>query len=258
MARVRRLLVVAVLALPLAACGGSSKPAADVGVSDATARTVAAKTANFQLLISGTLGSMALQSSESGSVSFSERRAHFFKLVPGGGTPQEIVLNGPYDYTNANIDAALKDSRVKPWTKLDTRRVPPAQLKAHPDELAHVRAVAYLSNGVAHASKIGSDTIAGIAQAHYRGIVDPAKVVAAAPAADRTALRTAVGNDYLTKPFPADFWIDDAGRVRRVLVTYNTPGGGQIVVDGRFSDFGVKLDLSIPAAAEIQDITPKP
>jgi hypothetical protein len=248
--------LIAVLALPLAACGGSSKPAADVGVSGATARTVAAKTASFSLLISGTLGSMALQSSESGSVSFSDRRAHFYKLVPGGGTPQEIVLNGPYDYTNANIDAALKDSSVKPWTKLDTRRVPAAQLKAHPDELAHVRAVAYLANGVDHASKIGSDTIDGVTQAHYRGVVDPARVIAAAPAAERAALRTAVGNDYLTKPFPADFWLDDAGRVRRVLVGYRTPGGGQIIVDGRFSEFGVKLDLSVPAASRIQDITP--
>jgi hypothetical protein len=225
-------------------------------VSDATANTVAAKTANFELLISGTLGKMSLQSSESGSVSFTDRRAHFYKLVPGGGTPQEIVLNGPYDYTNANVDAALKDSSVRPWTKLDTRRVPPAQKAAHPDELAHVRAVAYLANGVDHASKIGSDTIEGVAQVHYRGVVDPARVVAAAPAADRAALRVAVGNDYLTKPFPADFWIDDAGRVRRVLVGYRTPGGGQIVVDGRFSQFGVKLDLSIPAASRIQDITP--
>jgi hypothetical protein len=257
MAPVRRLLPIALLVLPLAACGGSSKPAADVGMTGTTARTVAAKTANFSLLISGTIGTMSLQSSESGSVSFSDRRAHFYKLVPGGGTPQEIVLNGPYDYTNANIDAALKDSSVKPWTKLDTRRVPPAQMRAHPDELAHVRAVAYLANGVAHANKIGTDTVGGVAQVHYRGVVDPARVVAKAPAADRAALRTAVGNDYLTKPFPADFWIDDAGRVRRVLVGYRTPGGGQIIVDGRFSDFGVKLDLSIPAASRIQDITPK-
>jgi hypothetical protein len=257
MAPVRRLVLIAVLVLALAACGGgSSKPAADAGLSGATARTIAAKTASFSLLINGTLGTMALQSSESGSVSFSDRRAHFYKLVPGGGTPQEIVLDGPYDYTNANIDAALKDSSVKPWTKLDTRRVPPAQLRSHPDELAHVRAVAYLANGVGHASKIGTGTVGGVAQVHYRGVVDPARVVAKAPAAERAALRVAVGNDYLTKPFPADFWIDDAGRVRRVLVSYRTPGGGQIVVDGRFSEFGVKLDLSVPAASRIQDITP--
>ena len=29
--------------------------------------------------------------------SFYERRAHFYKLVPGGGLPQEIILDGPFD-----------------------------------------------------------------------------------------------------------------------------------------------------------------
>jgi hypothetical protein len=255
---VRRLAALIFLVLLLAACGSGSKRAADAGpgLAGATLRTVAAKTASFSLLISGTVGTMSVQSSESGGVSFIDRRARFYKLVPGGGTPQEIVLDGPYAYTNANIDAALKDARVKPWTKLDTRRVPAAQLHAHPDELVHVRAVVYLAGGVRRASKIGSDTIEGVAQVHYRGVVDPARVVALAPAADRAALRTTIRDDYLTKPFPADFWLDPEGRIRRVLVAYRTPGGSRIVLDARFSDFGAKLDLHVPAASEIQDITP--
>jgi len=255
MALVRRLLAIAIAVSALSACGGSKHAAAE-GLSGASGRTVAAKTASFTLAISATIGSMAVQSSETGSLSFSERRAHFYKLVPGGGTPQEVVLDGPFAYTNANIDAALKDTRVKPWTKLDTRRVPPAQLRAHPDELAHVRVVAYLADGVGKASKIGTDTIAGEPQVHYRGVVDPARVVAAAPAAERAALRTAITNDYLAAPFPADFWLDSAGRVRRVLVGYRTGRGSQIVIDGRFSEFGVKVDLTVPPAADVQDITP--
>ena len=255
MARVRRLVAILLVVPALSACGGS-KQSAVAGLAGATGRTIAAKTASFSLAISGTIGTVSVRSSELGSVSFAERRAHFYKLVPGGGTPQEIVLNGSYAYTNANVDAALKDSSVRPWTKLDTRRVPAAQQRAHPDELSHVRVVAYLSNGVAHASKIGTDDIAGESQVHYRGVVDPARVVAAAPAAERAALRTAIGNDYLAKAFPADFWVDSAGRVRRVLVGYRTPGGGRIVVDGRFLEFGVKVDLTVPAASEIQDITP--
>ena len=255
MTAVRRLVAIFLVVPALSACGGSKQSAGE-GLSGATGRTIAAKTAAFSLAISGSIGSMKVESSETGSVSFDARRAHFYKLVPGGGTPQEIVLNGPYAYTNANVDAALKDTSVKPWTKLDTRRVPAAQQRARPDELAHVQVVAYLASGVAHASKIGTDDIAGESQIHFRGIVDPARVVAAAPAAERAALRTAIGNDYLAKSFPADFWVDTAGRVRRVLVGYRTPGGGQIVVDGRFSDFGVKVDLTVPAASEIQDITP--
>ncbi len=252
----RRLLPILLVLPALSACGGS-KHALAAGLSGASGRTVAAKTASFTLVISAKIGSLALQSSETGSFSFSERRAHFYKLVPGGGTPQEVVLDGPYAYTNANVAAALKDSRVKPWTKLDTRRVPAAQMRSHPDELAHVRVFAYLANGVGKASTIGTDLIAGEPQVHYRGVVDPARVVRAAPVGDRAALRTAIANDYLARPFLADFWLDAAGRVRRVLVGYRTGGGGQIVVDGRFAEFGVKVDLTVPPAADVQDITPK-
>jgi hypothetical protein len=255
MAPVRRLAAILLVMPALSACG-STKHAAAVGLSGASDRTVAAKTASFTLAISAKIGSMSVQTSETGSFSFSERLAHFYKLVPGGGTPEEVVLNGPYAYTNANIAAALKDSSVKPWTKLDTRRVPAAQMRSHPDELAHVRVVAYLANGVGNASTVGTDMIAGQPQVHYRGVVDPARVIATAPAADRAAFRTVIGNDYLPRPFLADFWVDASGRVRRVLVDYRTSGGGQIIVDGRFSDFGGKVDLTIPSAAEIQDITP--
>jgi hypothetical protein len=243
------------LVLVLAACGGS-KRASTVEFAGASGRTVASKTASFTLSISAVIAGASVRSSETGGVSFVNRQAHFYKLVPGGGLPQEIILIGPFAYTNANVDAALKDTRVKPWTKLDTRRVPAADLKSHPDELAHVRLVAYLADGVNGAQRIGDETIGGQHRTHFPGLVDPTRVVARAPAADRTAFRTAVGNDYLATPFLADFWLDDAGRVRQVRVDYRTAGGGRIVVNAELSNFGGKIDLTLPAASKIQDITP--
>ena len=255
MAPVRRLLPIILVALLLAACGGSKHVQAN-GLAAASSSTVAGGTASFSLVIHGTVAGVSVRSSETGSVSFTDRKAHFYKLVPGGGLPQEIVLDGPFTYTNANVDAALKDSSVRPWTKLDTRRLPAGDSKSHPDELAHVRAVAYLADGVADAKRIGVVTVDGERRTHYRGVVDPTRVGAQVAAADRAALRTAVRNDYLAKPFAADFWLDDSGRVRRVLVEYRTAGGGRVVVDGGFSDFGAKIDLTVPTADEIQDITP--
>ena len=252
----RRLLPILLLALVLAACGGS-KPAADVaGLADASGRTVAADTANFNLVIRGTVAGVSVRSSETGSFSFTQQQAHFYKLVPGGGLPQEIVLDGPITYTNANVDAALKDSSVRPWTKLDTRKLPASDRNSHPDELAHVRAVAYLADGAADAKRIGVQTVDGEQWTRFRGSVDPGGIGSNAPASDRAALRAAVRNDYLATPFVADFWLDESGRVRRVLVDYRTSGGGRIVVDGAFSDFGTKVDLTVPPAEDIQDITP--
>jgi hypothetical protein len=257
MAPVRRVPLL-LLVLVLAACGGS-KHASTVDFAGTSGRTVASKTASFTLSIRALIAGASVRSSETGAVSFVDRRAHFYKLVPGGGLPQEIILVGPLAYTNANVDAALKDTRVKPWTKLDTRKVPVADLKSHPDELAHVRLVAYLAdgvNGVNGAQRIGDKTVNGQRLTHFRGLVDPTRVVARAPAADRAAFRTAVANDYLATPFLADFWLDDAGRVRHVRVDYRTAGGGRIVVNAELSNFGGKIDLTLPAASKIQDITP--
>jgi hypothetical protein len=254
---VRRFLPLLLVVPLLAACGGSKR--ADVaGLETASSRTVGGGTASFTLSIKGTIAGASVYSSETGAVSFTARRAHFYKLVAGGGMPQEIVLDGPFAYTNANVEAALKDTSVKPWTKLDTRRLPPADHKSHPDELAHVRAVAYLANGVADTKRIGVEKVDGQSWTRFRGLVDPSRVAASAPAADRAGLRIALRNDYLAKPFAADFWLDGGGRVRRVLVDYRTARGGRIVVDGGFSDFGAKVDLTVPPAADVQDITPRP
>jgi hypothetical protein len=253
----RRFLPLLLVVPLLAACGGSKHVDA-TGLETASSRTVAGGTASFTLSIKGTIAGASVYSSETGAVSFTARRARFYKLVAGGGLPQEIVLDGPFAYTNANVEAALNDASVKPWTKLDTRRLPAADRKSHPDELAHVRAVAYLADGVADPKRIGVEKVDGQSWTRFHGIVDPTRVAAKAPVADRSALRTAVRNDYLPKPFAADFWLDDGGRVRRVLVDYRTAGGSRIVVDGGFSDFGSKVDLTVPPAADVQDITPRP
>lgn len=249
MAAVRRGLVILVLAPTLAGCGGSSPAAPEL--AGAPGRTVAAGTARFTLRIDVVVGGRAVRTSESGTVSFTRRRAHLYKLVPGGGLPQELVFDGPWTYANANVQAAMQDSSVRPWTKLDSRRLSPAQRAARPDELAHVRALVYLPDGVVRPRRIGKETVGGERTTRFRAVVDPARVIARAP-----AVATAVRNDYPAKPFSADFWLDGAGRVRRVLVAYRTRGGTPITLDGRYGTFGAAVDLGLPPAGSIQDVSP--
>src|SRR3954451_6067952 len=174
----------------LAGCGGSSKPAAPDPAS-ATAATVAEKTARFTLLIGAKVGGNAIETTETGQLSFADRLAHFYKLVPGNGIPQEIVVVGPWTYTNANVDAALHDSSIPPWTKLDTRKLTVNQRNRHPDELAHVRVLAHLPEGVKRAARIETIKVAGQNVTQYNGEVDPARVVSKASPGLRAELRTA-------------------------------------------------------------------
>jgi hypothetical protein len=254
MALVRRGLAILVLAAAVAGCGGgtSSRPEL-AGARDAT---VSEGTAAFTLLIDAVVGGRPVRASETGTISFTQRRAHLYKLVPGVGLPQEIILDGPYVYTNANVEAAMRDSTVPPWTKLDTRRLSAEELKSRPDELEHVRALVYLADGVKAPKHIGIETVEGERATRFRGRVDPARVVAGAPVELRSGIAATLRNDYPAEPFSADFWLDGEGRISRVLVAYRTPGGTRISLDGRLSKFGAKIDLTLPDAGSIEDISP--
>ena len=219
-------------------------------------RTIDDETAAFTLLIDAVVGARTVRATESGSISFTEPRAHLYKLVPGGGLPQEIILDGPYAYTNANVEAAIRDRTVRPWTKLDTRRLSAKQRSGQPDELAHVRVLAHLAEGVTAPDRIGVEEVDGERATRFRGRVDPLRVAARAPAAQRSGITSALRNDYPAKPFSADFWLDDEGRVRRVLVYYRTTRGTPIFLDGRFSQFGSKVDVTLPDSGSIEDISP--
>jgi hypothetical protein len=239
----------------LAGCGSPSKPA-EQDPAKATATTLAEKTARFTLLINAKVGENTIQTTETGQISFGERLAHVYKLVPGNRIPQEVVVLGPWTYSNANVEAALNDTSVRPWTKLDTRKLTATQRDQHPDELSHVRVLMHLPDGVKKAARIETIEVAGEKVTRYNGEVDPARVVSSAKPSARDDLRKALANDYPSKPFLASYWLDDSGRVRRVLVEYKTAGGTPIAIDGRFSAFGIAVDTRLPPADAIQDITP--
>jgi hypothetical protein len=250
LARTLPLAAATAVAAGLAAASSASAPGNTL--SGATARTMAGSTASFSLSIVARVAGVSAVTHERGAVSFRRQAAHVYRLDPGGGVPREIILTGPWEYTNANVQAALDDPTVRPWTKLDTRRLPAAQLRNRADELAHVRALAFLPSGVARATRLGLEG----PTTHYRGVVAPARVLLRVPATERAAIRSAIVADYSSRPFPADFWIDRRGRVVRVRVSYRTAKGGRIAVSGTFSHFGVKVDLRLPPAGEIVDVSP--
>jgi hypothetical protein len=260
MARVRILLLTP-LVLALAACGGrgghtSTSPLAAAGprtIAGAGASTIGAGTARFTLSVRGVVGGIDVSANEQGSLAFTRERAHIYKLVLSGGVPEELIVDGPIQYANGNVEAAMNDPSVKPWTRLDRRRLTAGQRLSSDNELAHVRAPAFLIDGVEKAVSLGAGPGG---TTHFRGTVDPRRLAARVPAGLRSSLAVAVRNDYLDRPFPADFWIDSKHRVRHVRVSYRTKGGGRITVDATYSDFGAPVRLGVPPARETRDITP--
>ena len=149
------------------------------------------------------------------------------------------------------MQAALADPTVKPWTKLDTRRLTAAQKRKQPDELAHVLGARVPApTASAQPTRVGAR---GRRHARTSGQrrPDPPREPRSGSDPDRGPKR------LRAKAFPADFWLDDQGRVRRVLVDYTTAQGSKITVDTTYSEFGVGIDVTLPAPGDIADITPK-
>jgi hypothetical protein len=244
-------------ALVAAATLGVSQAAAAPNLGGVRARTTAAGTVHFTLRIDAGVGGRVIVSREAGALSFARRRAHLYKLDASLPVPQELIIVGPFTYSNANVQAALRNPRVKPWTKLDVRRLTAKQRKQYPDELAHVRVLAYLADGVAKATRIASTTVEGVRATRFRGYVRLASLLPHVPASQRASIRTAARNNFLDRPFPADFWVDRHRRLRRVRVAYATAKGMRVVIDGRFSKFGVAINVKLPPKRSIADISPR-
>jgi len=255
---VRRAWPFALTLVVLASCGGSGehsvtvlgKPAPFAGT---VARTTASRTVRFEQRTVLTVAGSTLQAAENGAASLVARRAHVYKQLASGGIPGEIVVIGAITYTNANVQAALNDPSVPPWTKLDTRKLNARERANQADELGHAAAPAYLADGVAAPHRVaffGTLT-------QYRGTVDPARLAKRLPASVRPWVMNAVRANYPARPFMAQFWLDQQGRARRVLVEYRTAKGSPVAIDTRYTAFGVAIDVSLPPAGEIKDVTPR-
>ena len=219
------------------------------GLASATARTTAAGTARYTLSVAASFSGAVVRTQSRGSISFRSRKAHVYKLEVGNPIPVEEIVVGPWAYANSNVAAALSDPTQKAWTKVDTRRLPPAQRLG---ELDHVRALAYLSDGARSGRVV--DVTGGLT--HFRGTVDPARVLSHVPVAQRSAMRVILRSDYATRSFPADFWLDRQSRLRRVRVSYTTAKGTGFTLVGTFSGFGTRVDVTPPPARSTRDITP--
>jgi hypothetical protein len=77
------------------------------------------------------------------------------------------------------------------------------------------------------------------------------------PPAQRGSISAALRADYTTSGFDADFWLDESGRIRHVLVDYTTAQGTTFTIDTTYSSFGAAVDRTLPPAREIQDISPR-
>jgi hypothetical protein len=105
------------------------------------------------------------------------------------------------------------------------------------------------------AHPIGYDRVRGVFTTHYKLNVDLARLAKDSKELRKTfeSVRKLTG----VTSYPAEAWIDDKGRVRRLKIdmSFNTPTGSAFTMSmtEELYAFGIKVNVPPPAASEIVD-----
>jgi hypothetical protein len=270
--------MLAVLALGVGACAKSASNTGGLSpfqlVSRAASKTEAEKTAHMSMTMNMNVGGTAGQSltmTGNGAVDITNQAATMtFNMsgIPGAMTSLgfDIVVAHGSLYMHLPPAAASHIPSGKSWIKIDMAALQkmsgggfaglsggsmaafdPAQ------QLAYLKGV---SKSVTH---VGSDTVRGTQTEHYHVVIDPKKAMDKASGSMKCGLGAAsklLGN--LT--IPADLWIDDQGRLRRMEMHFNmdVPGTSKSIgmtMRMDLFDFGAPVHVSAPPASQVYDAT---
>jgi hypothetical protein len=257
----RRAAVLLVLALPLAlaACGGaggkssSSTPTVTpvASMQAAAKKTAASPSEHMSVKGSVTVAGQSFLVSGNGDFDNTNRGGVLHLDFSAGaiaGTIDE-VLSGTTIYLKSPLLAASLP-QGKTWFKLDLRKalasrgIDLSTLGAqHPAEtLAQLQAVENVKT-------VGDETVDGTATTHYRARVDLSKLP------QGRKLKALAKARY----GPYDVWVGkDDGYVHRIRLSFSTGSATArqvVALTLSFSDFGKKVTVTMPPAAQVVDAT---
>ena len=268
MSRRRRhtLLITMVCASALAACGGSTSPAAVV--RDAGAKTEAQRTATLNFAITSNSSGAPVTSDGTGATDFSAKlvRGTFtVNGVPGvpDGAKADGIVTGQLIYAQLLGAAAHPLGLKQDWIKVDLRQlanIPGLDLGTITQAGAINPHVVFLfAGGVTSATKVGDETVNGTKVTHYKATVDLNQAVKALSGDDATLINKDLAS-YTSATVPEDVWIDATGLMRKVTFSVSVNGGAgktpsTQTVSYEFPAFGAAVDTSLPPATDTADLT---
>ena len=279
----RRLLVVlaTVVALGASACAKSATTTHGSNttnlspfqlVSQAASKTEAEKTAHMSMTMNINGGGQSVDVTGNGAVDIENQAAQLtFDMsgIPGanGTASFDMVLKDGVMYMKVPQSLAGQTPGGKSWIKIDISAFEkqaglgvgglsggsmaafdPAQT------LAYLKGV---SQSVTH---VGSDTVDGASTEQFHIVIDMKKAldqVSGSMKCDLSSIESSLGDMTI----PADVWIDDQGRLRRMTMdlTMNVPGSQQSVgmtMQMDLTDFGTPVNVTAPPADQVYDVTP--
>jgi hypothetical protein len=186
--------------------------------------------------------------------------------LAGGGeaVQQRMIFDGLTFYLSSPMFEQILPGG-KRWLKIDLAAagkqagVDVGALMGQGASQDPTQVLTYLKAASGDITRVGTETVRGVATTHYTATIDFRKVPDSAPADQRAAVRRSI--EQLIKlagssRAPIEVWIDEDGLARRVVTTTTTGTAAQrIKLRQRIElyDFGTKVDVKIPPAGAVVD-----
>lgn len=270
------------LALALAGCGGKSGNGGSGGqgqasggsgnggsklapltlnpnqvVAASATKTLQAGTAKVAMTIQVATGGRTTTLSGDGAFDFTNHRGTLVLHLPQIGDVPAVYANG---VVYEKLGQVLR-SGGKPWVKIDLTKLlgnsaalsPQSQAGSDPSQN-----LAYLF-GASGITKVGQESIRGVATTHYRGTLDLTK------ASQRLSPQFASFYQKLLKAtgtkvssVPADIWIDGQGRLSRMTYSISssssTFGTSTTKTTVEYFSFGTPVNVQLPPADQVTSL----
>jgi hypothetical protein len=281
--------VLATAALALTGSTSSSAPSRDAGhavarptvaaqqsadelLAAAPDRTIASRSARTSVVMEVTGGGQTATVRGAGVFDFEHHSGSLELELPGVGKLPVIYV------TVLMVDGVVYE-KLPPWQRLGGKSwirlgAPPEarggtkaahgglNIVASPSVDDSSRALKLLL-GVGKVTEVGRENIRDASTTHYRIVVNRQRLVRRMPVGSRAYYRQLIGG---SGSFPAEAWVDDAGRVRKLSYRIGlgpTTAADQaglpltVAVAYEFYDFGVQAHVTEPPASEVADASPQ-
>lgn len=251
----------------LAACGsGTHRVTVDnTPLANAYRATQAARSAKVKLDVRVTTASSSQAVAESGSGAFAWKPLAGQMNITVNVAGQKLTLPARIVGSTVYIQlpaAAAPQLGGKTWLGLDLSGLSTSSSFAGVDPSQELSLLEAQAQSV---TKVGTETVNGIATTHYRAIVDLKKTGNLGPEGKQMVQQLA-GAGVAT--MPTDVWIDSAGRPAQIEIVITVPRAPSGVSGAAaaafpetthltmdFSDWGTAVQVTAPPASQVDSMT---
>jgi hypothetical protein len=266
--RVFSLLCLAACASALVGCGGDTF--AFDPVANAASKTVASTSSRVEFtatMSADGVGGMAFSGSgvfdgrsRSGALNMRFTLPGEMQAQLGGIDPtMQMIMDGRHGLVMYMRSPLFKTIGAGKWLKVDMEKLAKKQgvdlsslmnaNQADPSETLRMLTAS------TDAHPIGYDHVRGVFTTHYTLKIDLARLAKESKELRKTleSVQSLTG----ISSYPAEAWIDDQGRVRRLKIdmSFNSPTGGAFTMSMTedLYAFGIKVDVRPPASSQVLD-----